>query len=126
MTESTKTPGDDRHEYRALIDELVSECREGQGTVYPGRVRRGVWHEHADAHADEMPEEHRMNRLLTRLSSDEREVVARMLELAYEGAVHDTLRVLHDREVSPFDDAYEGTPFHDFMGRLSTDWEWPT
>jgi hypothetical protein len=24
----------------------------------------------------------------------------------------------------PFDKAYEGTPFHDFVGRLD-DWEWP-
>ena len=28
-------------------------------------------------------------------------------------------------ELPPFDDAYEGTPYHDFMGRLVTDWDWP-
>lgn len=117
---------DGRNQYRALIDELVGECRDGQGTVLPGWVRRGFWNEYAEDHPAEMPEEHRMNRLLARLSTDDRELVARMLELAYEGAVHDTLRVLHDREVSPFDDGYEGSPFNDFMGRLMTDWEWPT
>jgi len=116
---------DERSQYRALIDALVNECRSGQGTVLPGWVRRGIGNEYADDHPEEMPDEHRMNVLLGRLSSEDREVVARMLELSYQGAVHDTLRVLHEREVQPFDDGYEGTPFHDFMGRLMTDWEWP-
>lgn len=71
------------------------------------------------------PEEHRMNTVLARLGNEDRTVVARMPELSYEGGIHDTFRVLNDHEVPPFDDAYEGTPFHDFLGRLKTDWEWP-
>lgn len=67
-----------------------------------------------------------MNAVLERLADEDRGIVARMLELSYEGGVHDTLRVLHEHEVPTFDDGYEGTPFHDFMGRLKSDWEWPT
>ncbi len=44
---------------------------------------------------------------------------------AYESAIHDTLRVLNNNEVSPFDDACERATFHGFMGRLKTDWAWP-
>lgn len=117
---------DERRQYRVLIDELVHECRDGQGTVLPRWVRQGVWNKYADDHPDEMAEERRMNQMLARLSDDDRDLVARMLGLAYQGAVHDTLRVLHEHEVPPFDDAYEGTPFHDFMGRLTIDWNWPT
>ena len=43
---------------------------------------------------------------------------------AYVAGVHDALRVLHDEHVPPFEDGYEGTPFHDFIGRLNG-WEWP-
>ena len=118
-------PEDQRSRYRALIVELVDECRNGQGQVLPGWVRRGVWNTNALDKPDEMPEEHQMNTVLARLTQEDRAVVAQMLELSYEGGIHDALRVLHDHEVPPFDDAYEGTPFHDFMGRLKTDWEWP-
>jgi hypothetical protein len=116
----------DQSQYRSLIDALVEECRDGQGQVLSGWVRRGVWNRYALDHPDELPEEDRMNNVLARLDDEDRAVVARMLELSYAGGVHDTLRTLHDHEVPPFDDAYEGTPSQDFMGRLETDWEWPT
>lgn len=116
---------DERSQYRSVIDSLVEECRDGQGQVLPTWVRRGVWGAHALGHPDEMSEEHRMNTVLSRLSGESRAVVARMLELSYEGGVHDALRVLHDHDLPPFDSAYGGTPFHDFIGRLMTDWEWP-
>ncbi len=67
-----------------------------------------------------------MNAVLAHLGDADRAVIARMMELSYEGGVHDTLRVLHDNNVPPFEDGYEGTPFNDFMGRLKTDWDWPT
>jgi hypothetical protein len=111
--------------YRVVIDALVDECRNGQGRVLSGWVRRGVWNMHALDHPDDMPDEHRMNTVLGRMGEEDRAVVARMLELSYEGGVHDALQVLHDHEVPPFDDGYEGTPSHDFMGRLKTDWDWP-
>lgn len=115
-----------RRQYRRLIDALVTECQHGQGQVFPERVRSGVWSRYAVDHPDEMPEEDRMNTVLARLGAEDRAAIARILELSYQAGVHDSLRVLHDNEVPPFDDAYEGTPFHDFMGRLMTDWEWPT
>jgi len=34
------------------------------------------------------------------------------------------LVVLHEENVTPFDHGCEGTPLHDFIGRLD-DWEWP-
>ena len=48
-----------------------------------------------------------------------------MLEQAYSGAVHDTLRVLEDKGFPNLAQAYEGSPREDFMGRLITDYEWP-
>jgi len=65
-----------------------------------------------------------MNALLTRLSDSDRDVLALMLEEAFVSSVHKTLAVLHAAEVPPFDDAYEGTPFNDFIGRLHG-WDWP-
>lgn len=77
---------DDRSQYRELIDDLVLECRDGQGSVMPGWVRRGVCSTYARDHPGEVPEEDDINGVLKRLTDDDREVVARMLELAYEGA----------------------------------------
>ena len=108
------TEADPRAEYRSIIDELVRECLEGQGTVLPLWVRRGQW-----------PQEHEINRMLARLSLEARALIARMLSDAYCGAVHDALRVLNDNQVPPFDQSYEGTPYQDFVGRLSGEWAWP-
>jgi len=36
----------------------------------------------------------------------------------------EALKVLEQFEIEPFQDGYEGSPFNDFIGRLS-DWEWP-
>jgi hypothetical protein len=47
-----------------------------------------------------------------------------MLAGAFFGGVHETLVVLHEAGIRPFDDGYEGTPYHDFVGRLDG-WEWP-
>ncbi|MBU2695401.1 hypothetical protein CCO04_09935 [Pimelobacter sp. 30-1] len=90
----------------------------GQGTVLPGRVRAGVWSPAAAAHPGQDPEDDAANAVLAGLDPARREVVAGLLEQVYAGAVHDVLRVLHEHEVPPFDDGDEGTPFHDFMGRL--------
>ncbi|MFZ2014695.1 MAG: DUF6547 family protein [Nocardioides sp.] len=116
----------DRSQYRSLIDAMVHECRDGQGQVFPGWVRRGVWNREALERPDDLPEEARMNAVLAHLGDSDRAVIARMVELSYEGGVNDTLRVLHDHQVPPFEDGYERAPFNDFMGRLETDWDWPT
>jgi len=64
-------------------------------------------------------------RLVARMSTADREVLARLLEERFQSGVHATLVALHEAAMAPFDRAYEGTPFHDFVGRLG-DWEWPT
>ncbi len=45
-------------------------------------------------------------------------------EAAFVSGVHTALRVLHEAGLPPFEDGYEGTPFHDFVGRLQG-WQWP-
>lgn len=114
---------DDRHSYRTLIDRLVRACREGQGQVAAGRARRGVWSRNAVTQPEEMPDQQRMNVLLAALRDADREVLAQMLYGAFCG-VHEALVVLHEAQVSPFEDGYEGSPFHDFIGRLHG-WPWP-
>ena len=109
--------------YRNLIDRLVHDCREGQGQVGPSRARAALWNQNATP--NDLPDQHAVNVLLARLSKEDREVIARILEGAFVGGVHAALVALHEAEIPPFDSGYEGTPFHDFMGRLSGDWEWP-
>jgi len=111
-------------QYQTLIDWLVHACHEGQGRIGPDRVRRGVWSSEAVRRPDELPDEQRINALLAGLSADDREVIARMLGEAFQSGVHEALVVLHAGQVPPFEDGYEGTPFHDFTGRLQG-WPWP-
>jgi hypothetical protein len=114
---------DDDQEYRALLDTLVEACRSGQGQIGPSRVRAGVWN--ANTTAEEDPEQHYVNLLLERTSKVDREILAGLLQQAFEAGVHETLAALHEAQMVPFDRAYEGTPFHDFVGRLHG-WQWPT
>jgi hypothetical protein len=118
-------PDDDRLLYRVLIDELVRECRQGQGQIGPGRARAGIWNPNAEVLLDDFPEQRRINVLLAGMAQDDREVLAQMLAEAFQGGVFIALRILHDHQVPPFEDGYEGTPFNDFVGRLD-DWPWPT
>jgi hypothetical protein len=113
---------DEDRNYRAFIDRLVDECRKGQGQVGPNRAREGVWN--ASASAEQSPEQHEINNLLARLSDGGREVLAGMLQEAFDSGVHATLVALHEARLPPFNRAYEGTPFHDFVGRLAG-WTWP-
>jgi hypothetical protein len=48
-----------------------------------------------------------------------------MLQEQFVDGVHAALVAMHEHPVPPFEDGYEGTPFHDFVGRLDG-WEWPT
>jgi hypothetical protein len=114
----------DRAAYRALIDELVHSCRDGQGQIGARRVRAGIWNANADDPSLDIPDQRAINDLLRRLSADDREVLAAMLTQEFESGVHETLVVLHEQGVPPFEDGYEGAPFLDFVGRL-VDWEWP-
>lgn len=111
------------HAYRVIIDQLVAVCRDGQGQIGPRRALAGVWNPHADAAS--APDQHAINELLARLSVADRDVVARMLARAFEGGVFETLKMLESHSVAPFEDGYEGGPYHDFVGRLAGDWDWP-
>lgn len=109
-------------QYRDVIDTLVWQCREGPGQVGPDRARAGVWN--ANATADWEDRQHDFNDLLALLDGQQRDVLAAMLAQQFEAGVHSTLVVLHEAQIEPFDDGYEGTPFHDFVGRLGG-WRWP-
>lgn len=109
--------------YRDIIDRMVERAQGQDLGVVGQRVRNGLWNRNATP--EEMPEQWAMNDLLARLSSEDREVLLGMLINEYVGGMHDTLAILHDAEVPPFEDAYEGTPYHDFVGRLAG-WEWPS
>lgn len=108
--------------YRQVIDRLVHECREGQGQIGSQRAQQGTWN--VSARPDFIPEQHAINELLARMTAEDREILAGMLRDQFVGGVHAALVVLHEEEVQPFEDGYEGTPFHDFIGRLN-DWPWP-
>ena len=115
--------------YRKVIDEMVRACRQGQGQIGAERARRGVWNPnvgsiHDPALADDREDQSAMNGLLARLDGTDRQVIARMLEQQFIGGIHEALVILYEAELPPFDKAYEGSPFHDFMGRLDG-WEWP-
>lgn len=108
--------------YRALIDELVCMCKGGQGQIGAARARAGVWH--SSATPDFLPEQHAINLLLAKLNPGDREVLALMLAQQVEVGVFETLKSLEAHDVAPFTEGYEGSPHHDFVGRLA-DWEWP-
>jgi hypothetical protein len=64
--------------------------------------------------------------LLATLNDDQREVIAGMLAHAFEGGVFETLKALEEFEIEPFLEGYEGSPYHDFIGRVAADqWQWP-
>jgi hypothetical protein len=108
--------------YRDMIDALVEMCHHGQGQIGAERVRKGVWNRNATLQS--MPDQHQINALLARLSKEEREALAGMLVQEVELGVFETLKVLERFEVTPFEEGYEGSPYHDFIGRLA-DWKWP-
>lgn len=108
--------------YKKFIDELVHVCKHGQGQIGADRCRNGLWN--VNATADFIEDQHEINVLLKALSPDQREVLAGMLAQAFEGGAFAALTVLHEFQIPPFEDGYEGSPFNDFIGRLD-DWEWP-
>ena len=108
--------------YRQIIDELVRVCHEGQGQIGPRRARAGVWNQNATA--ESIPEQHQINLLLQRLPATDREILAGMLAQAVVTGVFETLKVLEEFKVEPFQDGYEGSPYYDFIGRLGG-WQWP-
>jgi hypothetical protein len=112
--------------YRAVIDRLVESCTAGQGLVAATRARSGVWNPNADAGTTIVGDQGDCNGPLARLSDDDREILAQMLQDTFISAVHESLVVLDAQGVPPWDEGSERSPYADFMGRLLIDWEWPT
>ena len=104
-------------QYRDVIDRLVWHCLKGQGQIGPVRARAGLWN--ANATAEWGDRQHEFNELLASLDAHQRKVLAAMLEQRFQAGVHTTLVVLHEAQIAPFEDGYEGEPFHDFVGRLA-------
>lgn len=111
-------------QYKDFIDQMVDVCHNGQGAIGPTRVRNGVWNE--NARADLLEDQFQINQLLAILNDKQREVLAGLLAQAFEGGVFETLKALEEFEVEPFLEGYEGSPYHDFIGRVAADqWNWP-
>ena len=70
------------------------------------RIRRGVWNE--NARPDYMEDQYAINLLLSRLSMDDREVLAKMITSAVETGVFETLKALEQYQVEPLRSGYEG------------------
>ena len=104
-------PDSQRAAYRAIIDDLVTECLSGQGQVVRHHVQ---FPPHPDPAGDALAD----------LDDSTRAAVVKAVADAFVAGVHTALVALDARQVSPFDQAYEGTAFHDFMGRLDG-WDWP-
>lgn len=107
--------------YRRIIERLVDDTIHGQGQIAADRVRRGVW---VAAPTPDMGEARAINDVLARMSPEDRAVLAEVVASEFRGGIHQTLVALHEEELPPFDRAYEGTPFHDYIGRLHG-WAWP-
>jgi hypothetical protein len=71
-----------------------------------------------------LAEQYKINLLLKRLSSEDRELLAGMLIEEVVTGVFETLKTLEKFQIPPFQDGYECSPFNDFIGRLNN-WEWP-
>ncbi len=108
--------------YREVIDALVRMCHDGQGQIGARRVREGVWNKNASEST--IPEQHQINLMLERLSSSDRAIIADLLAHEVVIGVFETLKVLEEFQIEPFTDGYEGSPYHDFVGRLDN-WNWP-
>jgi hypothetical protein len=108
--------------YRKLIAELARMCKDGQGQIGARRVREGVWNKNASEAV--IPEQHQINLLLERLSPSDRDIIADLLAQEVVTGVFETLKVLEEFQIEPFTEGYEGSPYHDFVGRLE-DWNWP-
>ena len=111
--------------YRDIIDSLVQNCHSGQGQIGPDRVRDGVWNKNKPSDLDQHQND--LNELLSRLNSRDREILATQLEKTFQGGVFETLKTLEEFEIEPFKEGYEGSPYHDFIGRVDKkdQWEWP-
>jgi len=131
-------------EYRDFIDAMVDACNNGagqissknvlygQGSTYDKKVLPGTWNRNADIKElrdkdDFLKEEYKINLFLRKLSNDQREIIAKILEEQYKAGVFETLEKLQEFEIEPFVGGYEGSPYEDFIGRVNkiNPWKWP-
>jgi hypothetical protein len=103
--------------YREVVDELVRRTRHGWKLPPEPSFE--------DYFAAFMPDRQAVESFKARLSPADADLLYVMLANSYYGGFHDTLVVLYEHAVAPFDDGYEGDPFHDYVGRLTGDWSWP-
>ncbi len=108
--------------YRDFIDAMVEHCQSGSGSFVPDRIRGGA----KDFHFQNI-DNSQVKQLLKKLPQSEREIIAKMLEDAFESGVFETLKQLEASNITPFESGYEGSVHFDFIGRLNKDdpWEWP-
>lgn len=116
---------DERLLYRAFIDALVVQCRDGQGQVSARRVQVGVWNAVAEEDGVEAdPDQHEMNELLRSLSERQRAVLATLFAQEFESGVYNVLQGLHAAGIPPFHAHPDGVPGDNFLDRLDN-WQWP-
>ena len=116
--------------YKDFIDNMVEICNNGQGTIESRKILNGVWNKNLK---DEMKklnsfkEDFIINEMLKKLNQEEKEILAKLFKNQFIGGVFETLKYLEEFEIEPFIEGYEGSPFHDFIGRVDEEdpWEWP-
>jgi len=118
--------------YRDFIDQMVDVCHNGQGQYGSKAFLKGIWNANANnkklrENNEDLQNQYEINLLLEKLSKPERQRIAEMLEEAFRGGVFETLKYLEEFEIEPFVDGYEGSPYHDFIGRVykPDPWNWP-
>jgi hypothetical protein len=122
--------------YRHVIDALVEMCQTGAGQISATKVLADRWPLIDPNHAPMgIPEvdiafsnmaraNNEVADFVSRLSDQDRKVLARMLAGEVFSGVFETLKTLERFEVEPFLDGYEGSPFEDLVGR-NEGWQWP-
>jgi hypothetical protein len=118
--------------YRDFIDAMADECNNGQGQVYSVNILSGIWNVNAEIKKlreknDDLKEQYKMGLILKNLSDEERKILIKMFEGAFQAGVFETLAKLEEFEIEPFIEGYNGSPYDDFIGRVAKDdpWDWP-
>jgi len=118
--------------YRDFIDCMVDVCNNGQGQISKKRILKGLWNANANiaklrADNKELQNQYKINLFLQRLTVEEREILAEICESNFRAGIFETLKYLEEFEVEPFIEGYEGSPYHDFIGRVDKNdtYQWP-
>lgn len=109
--------------YQHFIDHMVSVRN---SSLFPERLRTGKWMFHTP------PEEQKYQSLLDRLSPEDRELVAQIIQDAVDSAVFDSLKVLTENEYRirkenlelPWE-PYGSEMYYDYVERIANS-KWPS